>query len=96
MSTRKKKPRTAKVRAQDTARQRRKRERDAKHRAAVGAEKFKWETYAGTRDDMECIRAAGDFDQVEEGLTLAIRYVANIARRDPAALRAALDPRNLV
>lgn len=96
MSTRKKKPRTAKVRAQDTARQRRKRERDAQHRAAVGAEKFTWETYAGTREDMECIRLVGGFEQVEEGLTLAVRYVANMARRDPAALRAALDPRNLV
>lgn len=96
MSMRKKKPRTAKVRAQDTARQRRKRELDARHRAAVGAKTFKWETYTGTRDDMECIRAAGDFEQVEEGLTLAVRYVANMARRDPAAMRAALDPRNLV
>ncbi|MFN9529661.1 MAG: hypothetical protein ACK561_09960 [Pseudomonadaceae bacterium] len=96
MSTRKKKPRTAKVRAQDTARQRRKRELDARHREAVGAKTFKWETYTGTRDDMECIRQVGGFELVEEGLTLAVRYMAGFARRDPAGFRAAIDPRNPV
>lgn len=96
MSTRKKKPRTAKVRAQDTARQRRKRERDAKHRAAVGAQKFKWETYTGTRADLELMQQVGGFDEPAEVITLAVRYLAGLARRDPAAFMDAMNPRNPV
>lgn len=88
--------RTERIRKQDADRQQAKRDRDAAHRLAVGAEKFTWETYAGTRADMECIRQVCGFEETEEGLTLAIRYVAGLARRDPAACRAALDPRNPV
>lgn len=91
-----KKPRTDRVRQQDTKRQQNKRDRDAAHREAVGAEKFTFVTYAGTRADMECIRQVGGYEEVEEGLTLAIRYVASLARRDPAAFQAAMNPRNPV
>lgn len=89
-----KKERTDRIRQQDAKRQQNKRDREAAHRQAVGAEKFTWETYAGTRADMECIRQVGVFEEVEEGLTLAIRYMAGWARRDPQAFQAAMDPRN--
>lgn len=88
--------RTDRIRQQDASRQQNKRDRDAAHRLAVGAEKFTWETYAGTRADMECIRQVGGFEEVEEGLTLAIRFMAGLARRDPAAFHAAMNPRKPV
>ncbi|MCY1286460.1 hypothetical protein D9M70_354340 [compost metagenome] len=91
-----KKERTDRIRQQDTARQQAKRNRDAEHKARVGAEKFSFITYAGTRADIECIRQVGGYEEVEEGLTLAIRYMAGLARRDPAAFLEAMDPRNPV
>ncbi|SED35456.1 hypothetical protein [Pseudomonas anguilliseptica] len=79
------------------------RARSARYRAAkrkqkqvVKAVKFKAELGAGTMADMECIRLAGDLATVEEGLTLAVRYMAGMARRDLQAFRDAMNPRNPV
>jgi hypothetical protein len=77
--------------------------RSARYRAAkrrqkqvVKAVKFKAELGAGTLADMECIRMAGGLATVEEGLTLAVRYMAGLARRNPAAFLDAMNPRNML
>ncbi|MDF3931375.1 hypothetical protein [Pseudomonas citronellolis] len=88
------KPRTEKVRKQDTKRQQSLRDRRAAHREAVGAEKFKMTMFAGTRADLDTMQQVGEFEEVEEAITLGIRYLAGLARRDPEAFRSAMDPRN--
>lgn len=90
------KPRTDQVRKQDTARQQAKRERDARHLVRVGAEKMTLVTYRGTREDLALMQAVGGFDEPDEAITLGVRYLAGLARRDPAAYLAAMDPRNPV
>lgn len=90
------KPRTDKVRKQDTKRQQNLRDRRAAHREAVGAEPFKMTMYAGTRTDLDTMCQVGGYDEVEEAITLGIRYLAGLARRDPAAFRNIMDPRNPV
>lgn len=82
------------IRRQNKDRQQALRDRKEAHRQAVGAGTFKMEMYAGTRNDLEQIQQVGGYEEVEEGLTLAIRYMAGMARRDPAAFLAAMDPRN--
>ncbi|MFC2974368.1 hypothetical protein ACFOJE_19420 [Azotobacter bryophylli] len=81
------------IRRQNKDRQQAKRDREREHRKAVGAETFKMEMYAGTRRDLECIQQVGGYMEIEEGLTLAVRYMAGLARRDPEAFRQAMDPR---
>jgi hypothetical protein len=88
------KERTDRIRQQDTKRQQNKRDRDAAHAERVGAEKTKITTYRGTRSDLELMQQVGGFDERDEVITLAIRYMAGLARRDPAAFLAAMDPRN--
>jgi hypothetical protein len=70
--------------------------RKRKQKQVIKAVKFKAELGAGTMADMESIRLAGDLTTVEEGLTLAVRYMAGLARRDPQAFRDAMNPRNPV
>lgn len=82
------------IRRQNKDRQQAKRERERKHREAVGAHTFKMDMYAGTRRDLEYLQRVGGFEEIEEALTLAIRYLAGLARRDPAAFLQAMDPRN--
>lgn len=82
------------VRRQNKDRQQAKRDRERQHREVVGAETFKMEMYAGTRADLACIQQVGGYEEIEEGLTLAVRYMAGLARRDPAAFRTAMNPRN--
>lgn len=89
-----KKPRTHRVRQQDADRQQNKRDRDAAHAALVGAEKTKIVTYSGTRADLELMQQVGGYEERDEVITLIIRYMAGLARRDPAAFLAAMDPRN--
>lgn len=89
-----KKPRTDRIRQQDAARQQRKRAREAAHRARVGAQVMKLTTYRGTRADLALMQQVGGFEEVDEVITLAIRYMAGLARRDPAAFQAAMNPRN--
>ncbi|TBV12775.1 hypothetical protein [Stutzerimonas kirkiae] len=89
-----KKPRTDKVRKQDAARQQRKRDREAAHLARVGAETMKLTTYQGTRIDLELMQQVGGYEEPAEVITLAVRYMAGLARRDPAAFVEAMDPRN--
>jgi hypothetical protein len=90
------KRRTDKVRKQDANRQQHLRDRRVAHREAVGAKKFKMTMYAGTRADLDTMRQVGEFEEVEEAITLGIRYLAGLARRDPEAFRSAMDPRNPV
>lgn len=88
------KQRTDRIRQQDAKRQQALRNRRAEKRARVGAEVMKLITYQGTRADLELMKQVGGFEEVDEVITLGIRYLAAIARRDPAAFRAAMDPRN--
>ncbi|MNN97426.1 hypothetical protein D3C81_2165880 [compost metagenome] len=57
---------------------------------------MKLETYAGTRCELALMCQVGGYDEPAEAITLAIRYLAGLARRDPAAFLAAMDPRNPV
>lgn len=84
------------IRRQNRERQQAKRDRDAAHRERVGAEVVQVEMYAGTRRDLELMRQVGGYEETDEALTLAIRYMAGLARNNPAAFRAAMDPRNPV
>ncbi|XQE65798.1 hypothetical protein ACOAPY_14130 [Pseudomonas sp. P3C3] len=86
--------RTDRIRQQDAKRQQSKRDRDAEHRERVGAEKTKIVTYRGTRADLELMQQVGGYEERDEVITLVIRYMAGLARRDPAAFLAAMDPRN--
>lgn len=70
---------------------RRARERASKER--IGAIKLKMVIGAGTAADIECIRLAGNFEEGAEALTLAIRYMASLARQDPATFRNVMSPR---
>jgi hypothetical protein len=69
----------------------RKREKDKK--VAMGVSKFKMEMYSGTRSELELIRMAGDFDETEHALTIAIHALAELSRSDPAAFRVLMQRR---
>lgn len=84
------------IRRQNKDRQQAKRDRKQAHREAVGAKTFKMEMYAGTRRDLELMRQVGGYEETDEALTLAIRYMAGMARNHPAAYLQAMDPRNPV
>ncbi|MCQ4242393.1 hypothetical protein [Stutzerimonas stutzeri] len=88
------KQRTDRIRQQDAKRQQALRNRRAEKRARVGAEVMKLTTYQGTRADLELMQQVGGFEEVDEVITLGIRYLAAIARRHPDAFLAAMDPRN--
>ncbi|WP_300656249.1 hypothetical protein [Pseudomonas sp.] len=91
-----KKPRTDLVRKQDAARQQAKRDRKAEHLERVGAETMKMTTYRGTRADLALMQQVGGYEEPAEVITLAVRYLAGLARRDPAAFLEVMDPRNPV
>jgi hypothetical protein len=82
------------VRQQNAARQQAKRDRIQLHREKVGAEKIKWVIYKGTRSDLDVMQLVGGYTEVGEAITLAVRYMAGMARRDPAAFAEAMNPRN--
>ncbi len=84
------------ARQKAAARQQAKRDRLKLHREKVGAEKLKWVIYKGTRSDLDVMQQVGGYTEVGEALTLAVRYMAGIARRDPAAFAEAMNPRNPV
>ncbi len=42
------------------------------------------------------MQQVGGFEEQDEVITLAIRYMAGMARRDPAAFLQAMNPRNPV
>lgn len=88
-----KKERTERIRQQDAIRQQAWRDRRAAHRERVGAQVMKLTTYRGTRADLELMQQIGGFEEVEEVITLAIRAMAGLARRDPAGFQIAMDPR---
>ncbi|MCY1293754.1 hypothetical protein D9M68_456150 [compost metagenome] len=90
------KKRTDRIRQQDASRQQHLRDRRAAHRERVGAQVMKVTTYLGTRNDLELMQQVGGYEEADEVITLAIRYMAGMARRDPAAFHAAMDPRNPV
>jgi hypothetical protein len=85
-------------RKQRLARERsaRRRERNRKRREAIGETKFKMKMGAGTAADIDCISQAGEYQESAEAVTLALRFMAGLARRDPAAFREAMNPRNPV
>jgi hypothetical protein len=77
------------------------RNRSARFRAAkkarllaINATKLKMVIGSGTAADIEDIRQIGGFEESAEGLTLCIRYMAAMARRDASAFRQALNPSN--
>lgn len=74
-------------------RQQRKRDIGAAKRKAKGASKFKMEMYAGTSAALEAVRAAGEFDDAAEALTLLIHGAAWLAIRDPVAFRELVEVR---
>lgn len=88
--------RTERIRKQDADRQQAKRDRDAAHRERVGAQVMKLTTYRGTRADLALMRQVGGYEEADEVITLAIRYLAGLARRNPAAFLDAMNPRNPV
>lgn len=90
------KQRTDRIRQQDAKRQQALRDRRAEKRARVGAEVMKLTTYQGTRADLMLMQQVGGFDEAAEVITLGIRYLAAMARRDPAAFLEAMDPRSPV
>lgn len=92
----KKKLRTDAVRKQDAVRQQAKRDREAEHQERVGAETMKLTTYRGTRADLALMQQVGGYEEPAEVITLAVRYLAGLARRDPAAFMDAMNPRNPV
>ncbi|PHN60036.1 hypothetical protein AO268_24475 [Pseudomonas sp. ICMP 8385] len=72
--------------ARERKRAQRKRLKDK--RLAMGASKFKMEIYKGTKNELEQIRIAGEFDETEHALTITIHRVARLSRSDPAAFQA--------
>lgn len=91
-----KKVRTDRIRKQDADRQQALRDRVATHLKRVGAQKTKFTTYSGTREDIAVMQKVGGYEEQDEAITLALRYMAGMARRDPVAFQAAMDPRNPV
>ncbi|MCY1510140.1 hypothetical protein D9M68_445090 [compost metagenome] len=89
-----KRVRTDKVRKQDTVRQQRKRALDAARKARLGGEKLKLMTFKGTRDGLAVMRQVGGYGNDDEAVSLAVRYLAGLARRDRAAFLEAMDPRD--
>lgn len=88
-----KRVRTDKVRKQDTLRQQRKRALDAARKARLEGEKLKLMTFKGTRDGLELMRQVGGYRSDDEVVSLAVRYLADLARRNPASFLEAMDPR---
>ena len=60
---------------------------------AIGATKFQMMIGSGTASDIECIRQIGEFDDTAEAVTLCLRCMAALARRDAAAFKLAINPR---
>lgn len=72
--------------ARERKRAQRKRLKDK--RLAMGASKLKMEIYKGTKNELEQIRVAGEFDETYHALTITIHRVARLSRIDPAAFQA--------
>lgn len=68
-------------------RKRKERQRDAAAALRNGATTITFDAYQGTQDDLALICAEGGFDQVEEAMTLLLRNVADLARRDSHAFK---------
>lgn len=90
-----KKVRTDRIRKQDAARQQARRDREAAGRERIGAQKTKFTSSQSTRDDIAVMQQVGGFEQ-DEAISLALRWMAGLARRDAPAFLAAMDPRNPV
>lgn len=65
-------------------RKRRQREKEQEHRAAVGAQEFRMEMYAGTRAALERICQASQFEEPAEAITLLVHNTAELIERDPS------------
>jgi hypothetical protein len=62
------------------------RERDAQHLIDVGAKEIKLTAFRSTLEDIEFLKQAGDFEQLEEVLTLLVKNAAEIIKRDMSQL----------
>lgn len=71
-------------RLQARERQRAKRERERKHREAMEVSELRMELYRGTREALERVCKAGQFNQPAELLTLMIHNMDELAERDPS------------
>lgn len=71
-------------RQQARERQRAKRVRDRKKRAAMQSSVLHLELYKGTREALERICAAGEFEEPAELLTLMIHRLDELQQRDPS------------
>lgn len=78
---------------QDTLRQQRKRALEAARKARLGGEKLKLTTFKGTRDGLDLMRQVGGYRSDDEVVSLAVRFMAGLARCNPAAFLEAMDPR---
>lgn len=74
----------AEDRARRLARIRKRKQRLAEAMAALqkGAVTVSFEAYPGTADDVATICDAGEFEEFQEAITLILRNVADLARRD--------------
>ncbi|MCJ8337609.1 MAG: hypothetical protein MJK10_03980 [Pseudomonadales bacterium] len=69
--------------AKDAAqRKREQREREAQHLLDVGAEDYKCTFFRQTLEDLGFLKTAGDFEQVDEVITLLIKNATQIIKRD--------------
>lgn len=80
-----------------TAAERKRDERARKraHLAAVGAAPFNMTMYRGTREALERIMAAGEFEEPAEALTVLIHNVDNLACSDVSQFRKLLNVTSL-
>lgn len=75
---------TKEERARRLARDRKRKQRLAEENARVRAEAVPvtFEAYKGTQQDLALICALGGFEEQAEAITLILRNVANLAKRD--------------
>ena len=58
------------------------REREAKHLIDVGAKEHRIMFYRTTLEQLEFLKVAGDFEQIDEVITLLIHNSSQIIKRD--------------
>ncbi len=66
----------------DAQRKRDQRERDTQHLIDVGAKEHKIMFYRATLEHFEFLKVAGDFEQIDEVITLLIHNASQAIKRD--------------
>lgn len=79
------------------ARERKRAERDRKRlrRQQLGAREFRMEMYRGTSADLACICTLGEFEEEAEAVTVLLRCVAQLVKRDPSRFKELINIRGL-